>query len=1309
MKGYTSLLSTRMFFLRHRFLCWTILLFFIPLLAAGAKRNVKPSKKAATVVSPEKGIDALLDEITTEQSKSENWWNPQWRFRRQILIDDARLTGGNPIVILLSEPAPLLLANTGRCRPDGRDIRIVSDSGELLPSGVLNVRMDDGSSMIWCRLPPSQERPTQMSLKVYYGNPSAAEPGPESPRGPLGEPIHASVGPERTQPGDASLTPSNIVHQFVVVEAEKTCDAQGVPLVKNRKVSSQKLYMIDCEDGNERASGGAYLAPTLPWRPDPLPEPVEAWTNTILPEAGTWQVHVRYKTNPNGDAQKGPHFRPFTLILGATEWLVGTNQTPGAHYRWDSFQTELPAGKLRVGFRMPALAGPDCVLFTHDPEYRPDSRDYNGPVQMRFKVLNKVKPFFIELFCMTQPWSSHGPQGKTAGYVFGDQVIRTTPDAIKLSSDPKSLIQPGEWSPWIRALHSEAPTWWSTVSFYSGEQKSGSQGMKNLKVSFEFASRPDEWRVFNSGTEDTGEIPGLSIRMPDSLSKQALFTDTLTFIQAARKRYKLIEALNLKPKEGPSKIFLTTMVTSSGASGAEETELILKSCGLLGFNGIEARSVMPAKEFWKVADANGLEGATAHHWYPKNAVPILSQFKALPPAGQSCEAAFVKAMEKAAQECYSPTSRRWNEETSRVKLIIMGDEIGPAISPPFILRLPTLLGFFHEYLKTNGLSPDFFGKKEWAEVKPSRSDVVFTKGSESWKLMVAIDPAFALVGKDKLPELPGVNETTPGGEADEQSLAETAAPTTPSSAAAESDQLSDMQAEETRAADELAKGETPGPAPDKRLHYWTQRFRSYYTAMFYKICSREINRVADAGHFKTRPRSSPNFQAFPIMRAQMWDGALNLFEWGRMGATDFMAMEDWNWDPYRIAFGMEILRAAARNRGQEVGALIVGGSVKQRFLADLGNGSRSFLSYVYGPLRVIGPPWSDDACSVKDWSELARWVAKSEPDLLAATNRPCDAAILVANTSEINTPWINTAFHRYPLIERAAMFIALRDAGIPAEVVGEEEVLEDHALSRYKLLYVSDPHVSLRCQEKIKEWVRQGGVLWSSYAALARNEYDEPSSLFDEVYGLKSRPPLMPSAMAWEPGKAEEIHVAGGGLFKPFTFKGIPYNPKYELSTGKPLAVFGDHAPALIHNRFGQGQAYLLACTARQLTGDHGPQVGDEPDAALKRELLAAPARAAGVRPHLSMDHSRVIGYVHDGPTQSIVFLANCFNADLPDLTVKVYLPRKPSSAYSGRLANLPFTWENDHAVVKLPINMLDGELLVFHYAEAMVKSPSAP
>ena len=1283
---------------------WTCLCGALVCAGVGITLAGKPPKRSAILPVPDKQFDTLLDEVAAETTKSAPWWDRQWRFRRQIMIDDVRLTDGNPMVIVLADPDPLLLANTGRCRTDGRDIRLCSDTGEMLPCGVVNSGVDDGSSMVWTRLPPAPERSTRLVLTIYYDNPAADTPSPGAPAGPYGEPINATVGPEETQAGDAGLSATNTVGQFVVVEAEKSCDADGKPLLRNRKISTTKLVRVDRLEGTERASGGAYLAPTVPWRPEPITEPVEAWTQTTLPTGGVWQVHVRYKINPAGPSDKGPAFHPFTLILGDAERTVGTNLAAGAQYRWDSFQANLPAGELPIGFRMPAVAGPDCVLFTREAGYRPDFRDFNGPVQMRFKVTNKVKPFFIEMFCVIQPWSSHGPQGKTAGYLFKEQEIRTTPDAFKLAADPKTLIQPGEWSPWMRAMHSQAPNWWTTLRFHAPDQRGGSVVMKNLKVSFEFASRPDPWRVVNRGTEDTGPVPALMVQMPWTLDKYSLFKRTRTFTQAARERYQLIEALNLKPDERPKTIFLTTMVTSSGEVGAEEADLILRTCGLLGFNGIEARTVLPPAAFWKAADDYGLSGTAAHYWC---AGADWSKMRTLPPAGETCEQAFVRIMDTAARACYSKDSRRWNDATPRTRLIILGDEIGPAIRAPFLVRLPLAMGFFHEYLQSQGLSPEFFGKQDWSELKPEGSDYIFPKGSEAWKALVALDPSVAQIGQEALPEAPGPETIEPGGEFDltryrpsgeERSIG--TAPPAAAPAPSGGDLLGAMQAEEDRASADLPQGDKTGSVHEKRLHYWTQRFRSYYTAVYYRSSSREIRRVSEAGAFRTPPRACPNFQALPIMRAQMWEGALNLFEWGRMGATDFMAMEDWNWDPYRIAFGMEILRAAARNRGQEVGALIVGGTVKQRFLADLGNGSRSFLSYVYGPLRVIGPPWAEDARTVKDWSELTRWVARSEPDLLAATNRPCDAAILVANTSEINLPWLNPSFSRYPLIDRASMFIALRDAGVPAEVVGEEEVVNDKALARYKILYVSDPHVTTRCQEKIKDWVREGGVLWSSYAALARNEYDEPSPMFDDVFGLQRRPALQPSKTEWAPDQAEVIKVAGGGLFPSFTFKGIPYRPGYELSTGKPLAVFTDGSPAMIENAFGQGKAYLLGCMASQLAGEHSHKVGEPPEAALKRSLLAAPARAAGVRLHLSLDHARVIWYVHDGPQQTVVFLASCFNADIPSLTVRVNLPRKPVSAYSGRLPELPFTWEGGQAVVNLPINMLDGELLVFRYAD---------
>jgi hypothetical protein len=68
-----------------------------------------------------------------------------------------------------------------------------------------------------------------------------------------------------------------------------------------------------------------------------------------------------------------------------------------------------------VRFRMTGLSGPDCVLFTRNAAYRPDARDVGGPVWLRARVLTEdFPPYHADVFCVVTPWSTHGPQGRSA-------------------------------------------------------------------------------------------------------------------------------------------------------------------------------------------------------------------------------------------------------------------------------------------------------------------------------------------------------------------------------------------------------------------------------------------------------------------------------------------------------------------------------------------------------------------------------------------------------------------------------------------------------------------------------------------------------------------------------------------------------------------------------------------------------------------------------------------------------------------------------------------------------------------------------
>lgn len=1193
--------------------------------------------------------------------------------------------------VFLTDPEPLLLANTRPCAKGLADLRAVSLKGELIPCGVTRFGQDDGLSLIWIR-PDGPAKPPFVFF-LYYGSPKAPHSADQEPlRIPEERDwLTPVLGPEERAPGhkpESKAEPSFFTN-VVMLEAEECVTDYGKPGFTRERQPPQMAWLVKGglgDDIRKIASGGAYLASTCPWRPQAVPEPIVASNRVVVPSAGRWQVWVRYKTTsyyPASDRGKGglptpEQYVPFQVELGTQAFTVGSNQAPGAVFRWERREADLPAGNLDVRFRMAGMSAPDCLLLTQDPAYLPDYRDFNGPVWMRFRVPDKAfGPYYCELFCVITPWSSHGPQGESAGYLFRDQVVRDETELKQLLRDPQSFIPPGEWSPWIRALHSSMRTWWSTARFFPRGKAYGAAGAPYLSVEFEFATRPEGQRVFRRGVEKWESTAGLSVLMPQDLGWSEVNRRTLSFSQWARQREAFAESLGLKPLQGPHDILATTMATSVNA---EESELILRTCGRIGFNGIDIRSPLPQDELARRAAGQGLTWATAHHWAPKFGLSDMPDKAA---AGKSCLETLEAFLAEQSRLCYAP-GPRWGTDAMPVRLLIMGDEIGPATLAPFINAQPLLKSAFHEYLEGQGLAPAFFGKTNWSEVNAFTYHPV-RKGSKAGDMLVEY---LKVRGLPPDPDLEEAQPAMPDGDS---------LPNDP----AGGDDLA--AAEEQRQADlRLAKPVDPRSAvEDKKRYYWTQRFRSYYTTLFYGAASAEIHRRAAEMNRRWMPEASPNFQAMPEMCGQMWDGALNLFEWARRGTTDFLLMEDWIGDPYRVAFGQRLLAAAGRKKGQKQGALVVADRAPlQRYLMSLANGSRVFLSYLYGPLQVIGPAWAENEPSVRAWADSLAWTGFFEKELMGATCRPAEAALLIANTSEINTPYLTTSITpSRPLNERQNLFAALMDSGVPVELVGEEEILEDGALGRYKALYVTDPHVDNRVQEKIKEWVGAGGVLWATHAALARDEYDVTTRRFDDVFGLASRGNLVQAGAAQaKAGGTDRIRVTGTAGLPEVAFDAFPIRPPWKLGGADVLAEYVETgAPAFLHHAFGKGHAYLfgnstLACGG----GAYGAGSCESEGAAKSRQVAALGAKTARVAPQVTLSRARVLWTVLDGAGYSMLVLANCLDGAAEGLQVELYLPRKPKEVISGRGQSLPFEWRGDRARLTLTLAKDDGEILLF-------------
>jgi hypothetical protein len=292
----------------------------------------------------------------------------------------------------------------------------------------------------------------------------------------------------------------------------------------------------------------------------------------------------------------------------------------------------------------------------------------------------------------------------------------------------------------------------------------------------------------------------------------------------------------------------------------------------------------------------------------------------------------------------------------------------------------------------------------------------------------------------------------------------------------------------------------------------------------------------------------------------------------------------------------------------------------------------------------------------------------------------------------------------------------LADANIPVDVVGEEEIIEDNALSRYKILYVCDPHVDARAQQKIKDWVAAGGAVWSNGVGLGRNEYSEPSHLFDEVFGLQTRADTKPfiktGFKTMPPGLS--VKIPKSDIYEADVVTDVRLSavapaatdkPDFKVSTGKVLATFEDGKPAIIHNKFGKGQAFLNGFPAglaySEQYGPSGynfariPRGG--PSTPMRRQLMSAPAFAVGCKPQVDTHQHMVWGDVHDGPNQTVVFLINTSPND-SNAPIDVTLTRAPKSAISGSGRPVEYKMDGNKATVSMKLAKGETDILVFKY-----------
>jgi hypothetical protein len=1250
----------------------------------------------------------LADDILGDLGSS--WWNEDWAIRRQVELEGPGLASSDEKIVYFEEPDPLLMYNTGRCQKEFADLRVLSAEGNPLPAGILNFGTDDGSCRIWVRL-PAADRPRRgaTSIYLYYGNPAAkAEKHvlPEKYRIPPPKPdVTAQAYEEEIREG-AKLklaAAGSFFADNIAIEAEDLELA-----VPQKKSATERIWTVRAEP---TASGTELLEPQTA----ELAKPLVLTQTAKLPAAGKWKIHVRQRVlEPANTAA------PFEISIGGQVLkFSATQQTSKVStntYRWSTLEVTLLEGNAELLVTLIKPCSLDSIILSRDPNYLPDARDINGPVWLRLKSPDAQTPYSIDYYSTHTTYSADGEQGNHTAFMLGDVAV--IPKVLKqaagrpalvteLAADKKHLIGTNQWSSWGCAAPRGSYTWYSRATLIAPPDV---RPLKNVNVEFDFATRPDVSRVFRSGKEQLGPTSVLYIHMPSDTRLSQVRSMTKGFGEWSRERFELASALGFKENEGPKRLHTSTMAR---AHSPEDAKQILKTFSAIGLNSINIGYYGGSRPEDSLYDELGIRGWQDHAWSAFGVDE--TTFKRA--EGQTWLAAYEAAVDSAADKFYGDMaeSRKKisNWEWEKTIYNVFGDEIGPIVGAKYINSNPLIRSLFIEYLQEQGLKPEFFGVAKWDDLRAiDFAPPVETELERGERVNEVVDAAINIDGTTREKNVNDLLES-PDGPAKSEVVISTKTRT-----------VVDTKAiEEGRQGQELIDGSpdaTKATLEQKRTYYYTQKFRSFITALFYRHASAGMRK-----HFPNLEMSSVNLQSMPVMIGRMWDGGLNIFDLGRMQAFDTIQIEDWWSSHTNVQFGMALLRAAGRKHGLNQAALLVDGRPGTRIMADLMQGSRALHFYLYGPIYNIGPVWAEDQETLKQIGTTLRQVARCEDDLLAAINRPCEAAVLVANSSESNSP-----FYTYPFDkERLHAFVALADTQIPVEVVGEEEILEDGALARYKVLYVGDPHVNVVVQQKIKAWVAAGGTLWSSYAGLARTEFDEPSHLFDEVFGLESRGELKPFSYAgygatpFGPGPG--VMIPQGDLLAADQIESVYQgaNTKeaagfhvygdYKVAQGKVVATFDNGKPAIVLNKFGKGEAMLCGFAAGPSFGAYVPgQFAHSPyspnSTALRAQLWTALARRAGVQPHATLAHPRfmVQTAVHDGPEQTILFVLNCSPDALAKEIVTVASERPIESAYSSTGEEVSFTADKGQVQTTIDLPANEGKIIVFRHPR--IASPSS-
>jgi hypothetical protein len=490
---------------------------------------------------------------------------------------------------------------------------------------------------------------------------------------------------------------------------------------------------------------------------------------------------------------------------------------------------------------------------------------------------------------------------------------------------------------------------------------------------------------------------------------------------------------------------------------------------------------------------------------------------------------------------------------------------------------PHCMRGFREMLRSEGRRPEDFDAKSWEEVDPWTGP-----GPRPLTWQVALkqenDARYqkSLGFKVRVP-----GEDDEGGELDVL------------------DDLKRAEAKATADAEKHLQGKVDTkPVPGKKLlDYYNARFLNYASAKAFTPLRDALDEAnarkraaLESGETDSAAARQPWVYSYAL-RGQTFirTHSLDFFEFYRYADNGFM-YETSHTNRFTQIFDSYICdvgRVVTTDMHKRFGIYVKPhrGSAIQRAMSFASRGGTTLYWYTYGPEYCKGDSFASKPWLLEEVSRCARLLGAAEDAIYEARPaEPAEVAVVKPRTTTLLGGSYYNALWTYA---------ALAHAHVPVDPL-DETMLETSDLSHYKVIYVNGTFLRRAAAERLAAWVAAGGTLYTSGGGMLLDEAQQPLEILWPVFGVTNR-------TAIETTPKDKTPTAKLEVMKSAAFPGtvqITNREKLQLTEGtEVLAKFADGLPAVVRNRHGQGQAYLIAFSA-----------GDEYGASVTRDTTERPA-----------------------------------------------------------------------------------------------------